>query len=167
MAPAFIAKDASETWSLLVQFWRGQNLDVGEDYLSDSEVPVPALPGEKVRMHTTIRVERGLPCPNGGGTCVEARMRSTPDPQDVARMAKRLVGDLGLPVAQVEQAVGEMSADMEAVLVAEPGRLVPHRLEKTRMMSVRPGPGAPEDAKPIEGKDVTVWIFTYAAAAPR
>jgi hypothetical protein len=56
---------------------------------------------------------------------------------------------------------------MDAVLVTEPGRLVPHRLEKTRTIRLAPAPGYPEGAKPVEGKDVTVWTFTYAGTVPR
>lgn len=166
MAPAAFTKDASETWSLLVQFWSGSDLEVGEDYQSDSVVPVPALPGETVRIKTALRVRRRLPCPGGAGACVEAWMRSEPDPQDVTRLAKRLVEELGVPLGQLDQALGEMSAVNEAVLVTDPARLLPYRLEKTRTMTVAPSQRAPQEAKAISGRDTTVWTFTYPAASP-
>ncbi len=170
MAPALLAKEGSETWSMLVQFWHGNDLDVGEDYQSDSEMPVAVVPGEKVRLRARIRVERRLACASGGGSCVEARMRSEPDPQDVARVMKRIVGELGLPAAQLQQVLGEMAAVTEVVLVTEPARLIPHRLEKTRTVRVAPGLGAPKGVSPVEGRDTSVWTFTYPAApttAPR
>jgi hypothetical protein len=163
LAPAAFIKDASETWSLLVQFWSGNDLEVGEDYLSDSVVPVPAVPGETVRIQTAVRVRRRLPCPGGAGACVEAWMRNEPDPQDVTRLAKRLVEELGVPLGKLDQALGELSAVNEAVLITDPARLLPYRLEKTRTVTVAPGPEAPQEAKPVTGRDTTVWTFTYPA----
>jgi hypothetical protein len=165
MAPALLTKDVSETWSLLVQVWNGQSFDVGERYENDSEVPVPALSGEKVRIHGEFEVARRLPCPGGKGSCVEARMRSVPDPEDVARIVKRFIGELGLPAEQANQMLGDMSAVNEAVLVTDPARLVPYRLEKSSTTTVRPGAGAGKDAKPLTGKDTTVYVFTYGKAA--
>jgi hypothetical protein len=165
MLPTLLTKEANETWSMLVQFWHGNDLEVGTDYESDSEVPVTVLPGETLRLHATIRVERRLACPGGAGACVEVRMRSRPDAGDVERVAKRLVRELGGPVAQIEQMLGEMSTTTEVILVTDPARLVPHRLEKIRTMTVRPGAGAPPDATPMSGRDATVWTFHYAPAA--
>ncbi len=164
LAPSLFAKEASEQWNVLVQFWDGKDLDVGEDYEVDSRVPVPVFPGESIRVLARIRVVRRLPCP-GGGACVEARMRSEPDAKDVERLARRLFAELKVP-EQASATLGEMSAVTDFTLVTEPARLVPHRLEKVRTTRIAPAPGAAADARPAEGRDESVWSFTYPAAGP-
>lgn len=162
LAPAMLTKDASELWAVLVQLWDGKDLDVGEDYEMDSRLPVTVLPGETVRVVTRLRVERRLTCP-GGGSCVEVGMRSEPDAKDVERVAKRLFAELSVP-AQATAMLGEMSAVTEVALVTEPARLVPHRMAKVRKMRVASAPGAAPQP-PAEGRDASVYTFTYVAAA--
>lgn len=165
LAPAMLTKEASELWAMLVELWDGKVLDVGDEYEIESRVPVAVLPGEAVRVVARVRVERRLACP-GGGSCVEARMRSEPDGKDLERMAKRLFAELKLP-AQVSAMLGELSAVTEIVLVTEPARLVPHRLEKVRTMRSARSAGSPAEAAAGERRDATVYTFTYAAAASR
>jgi hypothetical protein len=62
--------------------------------------------------------------------------------------------------------LGEMSGTTE-VVVTEPVRLVPHRLQKIRTIRVAPAPGAPKDAKPVDGRDESVWTFTYPVVPVR
>lgn len=69
---------------------------------------------------------------------------------------------LGLPEPQLA-AIGEMSGTTEVVLVTEPVRPVPHRLQKMRTIRVAPAPRAPKDAKPVDVRDESVWAFTYPA----
>jgi hypothetical protein len=166
MAPEMYAKDAAETWGLLVQAWRGRTFEVGREYLSDSEVPVPTLSGAKVRIHATFRVARRLRCPSGGA-CVEARMRSEPDSHDIARAVKRLVGEMRLPVAEAERTLGEMPVAVDVALVTDPATLAPYRLELTRTTRAPPKSDGPDGAKPLDGKDVTVYTFVYALPSER
>ena len=167
MAPAMLAKEASEFWSGLVQFWEGNDLTVGDDYQSDSRAPVGALPGESVHLHTYVVVKRRLPCPGGGGQCVEVWMRSQADADDIERVTRRFVSELGFPEQQVTATLGEMAGSTEVTLVTEPGRLVPHRLTRTRAVRVAPAADAPKDAKPVDRRDESTWTFRYSAVPAR
>jgi hypothetical protein len=166
MAPAALTKDASETWAMLVQFWNGESLDVGEDYESDSTVPVAVVPGERVRLLARIKVQRRLPCPGARGACVEVTMRSQPDAEDVARILRRLLGELTAGSAQLAQlvgALGEASAATEYALVTDPATLIPYRLTKVRTITVAAasGPPAGTAAATTQRRDETTWTFSY------
>jgi hypothetical protein len=163
MAPAMMTKEARETWSMLVEFWNGQEYELDEANELDGASPILALPGEQIRIVTRFQIDRRLPCPGRGGGCVQVRLRSQPDAKDVERVTKRFIAELGLPEAQVSSLMGEMAMTTDVVVVTDPTNLVPYRFEKTRTTRISPGPNAPADAKPMEGRDVSVWTFTYGS----
>lgn len=163
LLPASFEKDAQETWAVLVGFWTENDLEVGEAYETESEVPVPAVPGSTVRLRVEARATRWIDCPAPKrGRCVELAMRSEPDREDVQRVVGALMERLGAPAQAVQGALGDLGGVMEATLQTEPSTLVPHRLELRKTFSAA-GPGGEPNAR----VDAQTWTFTYPPAPPR
>lgn len=163
LAPGSIEKESRELWAVLVGFWTENDLDVGEPYQMDQEVPVPALPGSSVRLKIEARATRWLDCPGPQkGRCVELTMRSRPDPEDVAKLVTGLMEKLGAPKQAVQGALGELATVTDATLVTEPTTLVPHRLVLERTADLT-GPGG----ETLSRVDEQRWSYAYPAPAKR
>ncbi|GAO01405.1 hypothetical protein [Anaeromyxobacter sp. PSR-1] len=155
IAPAAMQKDFSETWSMLVAFWSGGSLEPGATYELKADAPVAVLPGERIRMETRYSLRRVLDCPGAKGRrCVELWFRSAPEPKDVERISRAMFEKL--KVGGATAGMGPPSVIAEAVLITEPDRLVPHRLEVTRSTKV-----ATPDGTVHERVDSSTWTYRY------
>jgi hypothetical protein len=161
LAPASLEKEARELWAVLVGFWNENDLEIGEAYVSESEVPIPAVPGSTVRLRVEARAARWVDCPRPErGRCVELTMRSRPDREDVARVVGALMEKLGVPKQAVQGALGELATVMDATVVTEPSTLVPHRVDVKRT-SEAAGPGG----EAITRVDERRWTYVYPRPA--
>lgn len=163
LAPASLEKEARELWAVLVGFWNENDLQLGEGYVSESEVPIPALPGSTVRLRIEASAARWVDCPRPeGGRCVELTMRSRPDKEDVQKVVGALMDKLGVPKQAVQGALGELATVMDATIVTEPSSLVPHRVDVKRT-SEAAGPGG----ETMTRVDAQRWTYAYPPAPPK
>jgi hypothetical protein len=159
--PTLSRVQAEQTWQMLVGSWTDVEVEIGEDFETDVEgpmPPVPGLPGGTLKTKLRFRAERWLDCPDDPGKrCVELKTRSEADRESLAKLLEKVPGAKGAGTADNLGAVEEIS------LVTEPDRLIPHRLDVTKTVG-RPGEGQPAQL------DRTTWTFRYAAlpgASPR
>jgi hypothetical protein len=159
--PVLIQQRVENTWQMLVGTWAGGELELGADYETEDEVPVPLVPGTTLKTKFRLRAERRLDCPGDAAKrCVELRFRSEPDRERLKEVVEKLgvkFGTKGLGD------VGELGGGQEFTLVTEPERLIPHRLEITKTVELRTG----SSSHPGRGPQVdrTTWTFEYPRAA--
>lgn len=159
LAPTILEKGVRESWAMLVGFWAGNDLELGQDYESDSVVPVPAVPGATLRLKVDVRAVRRAACPGRPDRwCVELWMRSRPDPEDAIRLVNALVERVGAAQAG---AVGDLTTVTEVTLLTEPSTLTPHRLEIRKSS----GMTAPDGIRKISRVDSQTWTYAYPAEA--
>jgi hypothetical protein len=156
MVPMLFRQNTENTWQMLVGTWAGGELEIGADYETDAEGPVPLLPGETMKQKLYLRAERRLDCPgNPGKRCVELRLRQEPDRESMAKVVEKIGAKFGTKGLGAE--AGDISASEEFTLITEPERLIPYRLDVTKTVGKL---GAPESAQ----VDRTTWTFVYASA---
>lgn len=138
LALGAVRTETEELWNVQAGFWIGAELEVGETYAMQAEATVPFLPDARARQEVRFSARRRVPCTAGEreARCVELLLRATPEAAAVARVEGEAVSALG-PAAGVDAAeVREVSAEAEALVVAEPETLVPHRLVWTKRLRV-------------------------------
>ncbi len=159
LAPAILEKGVRESWAMLVGFWAGNDLELGQAYESDSVVPVPAVPGATLRLKVDVRAVRRAACPGRPDrACVELWMRSRPDPEDASRLVHALAERVGAAQAG---AAGDLTTVTEVTLLTEPSTLTPHRLEIRKSSEMT----APDGIRKISRVDSQIWTYAYPAAA--
>ena len=156
MIPALSRVQAERTWQMLVGSWTDVELEIGEDFETDVEgpmPPVPGLPGGTLKTKVRIRAERRLDCPDDPRKrCVELKTRSEADRESMATLLEKMGVQSG---AKNAGTAGDLGAVEEIALVTEPNRLIPHRLDVTKTVGWREG-GQPAQL------DRTTWTFRYA-----
>ena len=141
--------------------WAGVELQLGKEYVTTIESPVPLVPGGKVKTTLRLRAERFLDCPGApGAKCVELKLRSEPDRKSLAKLAAALPAEPGTKADL--KSTDLLSGVEEATLVTEPAGLIPHRLAVTKTVELRPSADEPENRSQV---DRTTWTFDYPAAA--
>lgn len=157
MIPALSRLQAERTWQMLVGSWTDVELEIGEDFETDVEGPmpsVPGLPGGTLKTKLRFRAERRLDCPDDPSKrCVELKTRSEADRESMAKLLEKMGIQAG---AKDAGTAGDLGAVESIALVTEPDRLIPHRLDITKAVGRREG-GQPAQL------DRTTWTFRYAA----
>jgi hypothetical protein len=103
-----------------------------------AEATVQFLPATRARQEVRFSARRRVPCAAGEreARCVELLLRAIPEADAVARAEAEAVAAMG-PAAGVDAGeVREVAAEAEALVVAEPATLVPHRLVWTKRLRV-------------------------------
>jgi hypothetical protein len=156
MIPALSRVQAERTWQMLVGSWTDVALEIGEDLETDVErrMPsVPGLPGGTLKTKLRFRAERRLDCPDDPSKrCVELKTRSEADRDSMAKLLEKMGIQAG---AKDAVTASDLTAVEEIELVTEPDRLIPHRLNITKVVGRREG-GQPAQL------DRTTWTFRYA-----
>jgi hypothetical protein len=194
LALAATRADAEERWNLLVGFWTGADLRVGERYAMQSEAELPLLAGVRVPQAVEFGVRSRVPCAatERVARCVELVLRSTPDRAAVERSAPALLARLfpedverrgsrmRLPGSDGGDRGGASSAEAEGVaprpdvakeLTAERTLVLvtePATLLPRRMVwtkAVRLGAGE-GGAPTAEDVDRSEWDWRWAPPAP-
>jgi hypothetical protein len=156
--PARTEQDWRDIWLEVVSVWAGKDLELGRDYVLQREVPVPVVPGEKLRVEILMRAERIVDCPGSDRTsCVELRYRGIPDAKDADRIVEAYVTKVGIPTPPpaLRRFVGT-STDVFAV--TEIDRLLPHRFAIEH--ATRVSDGGVEKV----WRTQRTWTFHYAGA---
>lgn len=155
--PVLAQKDLERTWQMLVGSWAGAEMEIGAEYETTDEAPVPLLPGTSLKATNRFGAERRFDCPrNPARKCVELWLRHEPDGESLKKVAEKLAakfGALGLGD------LGDFGVVEEITLVTEPDRLIPHRLEITKTLG--PSKASQTDPEPARLVDRTTWTFAY------
>ena len=162
LALAAMRSDTEELWNVQAGFWIGADLEVGETYAMQAEAAVPFLPATRARQEVRFSARRRVPCAAGETEprCVELLLRATPEAAAVARVEGEAVAALG-PGARVDAAeIREVEAEAEALVVAEPATLAPHRLVWTKRLRVVWG--TKDGLESVEREDRSEYAWRYA-----
>jgi hypothetical protein len=164
-AEAALRAEAEELWNLAVGFWTGADLRVGETYALVSEAEVPLLPGVRLPHTVEFAVRRRVPCAAGerARRCVEAVLRATPERDGLERVAEPLLARLSPAAPPPAEAVRDLAAESELLLVTDPATLLPRRVVWTK--AVRLGQGERGAAK-AELVDRSEYDYRYLPPAP-
>jgi hypothetical protein len=166
LALAATRAEAEELWNLLVGFWTGADLRVGEKYAMQSEAEVPLLPGVRAPQAVEFGVRGRVPCAASerAARCVELVLRSTPDRAALERSAPALLTRL-LPEDEEPHAGAskEISAERTLVLVTEPATLLPRRMVWSKAVRLGGGDGGPPAAEQVDRSE---WDWRWAPPPP-
>lgn len=162
IALAAMRAETEELWNVQAGFWIGADLTLGETYAMRGEAPVPFLPATRAGQEIRFSARRRVPCAAGekAARCVELLLRATPEPGAVARAEAEAVAALGTAAGVDTAEVREVSAEAEALVVVEPGTLVPHQLVWTKRLRVVWGTG--EGLRSAEREDRSEYAWRYA-----
>lgn len=162
-----LTAQAADEWNAMVGIWTGADLALGETYSARIEQPAPLLPDKKIPMDVTIAATHRAPCVDGDAEarCVAMTFTSSPDAKATSELTKSLAQQLdttGKRDAPEQQAQLErMEVHHRIVLLTEPDRLIPHRVERIKdtRVWVRSTQGQTD---PIVQLEEFVHEFTYA-----
>jgi hypothetical protein len=164
-APALAKASAARTWQMLVGSWAGAELEVGKEYETTTEGPVPVVPGGKLKSTLRFRAERLLACPGRPAVrCVELKLRSEPDRRSLAKLVAAMTAQSGAKadLTKTDLKSAGLEGGEEVTLVTEPDRLIPYRLAVTKTVELRPSAADPERRSQV---DRTTWTYDYPAGA--
>ena len=166
LALAATKAEAEELWNLLVGFWTGADLRVGERYAMQSEAELPLLAGVRVPQAVEFAVRGRVPCAASerAPRCVELALRSAPDRAALERSAPALLARL-LPAGDEPPAgaAKELSAERTLVLVTDPATLLPRRMVWSKAVRL----GGADGGKPAaEQVDRSEWDWRWVPATP-
>jgi hypothetical protein len=164
--------EAEEIWNLVVGFWSGADLRLGQTYELQSEAELPFVPGTRVPQAVEFGVRRRVPCAAAerAARCVEVVLRSTPDRSALERAAPALLARLRPPDPDPDDAEGAapgpspaLAAERTLVLVTDPATLLPRRVVWTKTVTQGGGErGRPE----AEEVDRSEWDYRWLPPPP-
>jgi hypothetical protein len=166
LALAATRAEAEELWNLLVGFWTGADLTVGERYAMQSEAELPLLAGVRAPQAVEFGVRARVPCAASEkvARCVELFLRSTPDRAALDRSSPALLARL-FPDGEEAPAGAsrELTAERTLVLVTEPATLLPRRMVWSKAVRV----GGVDGGRPVvEQVDRSEWDWRWAPPTP-
>ncbi|HSN93096.1 MAG TPA: hypothetical protein VLS93_17830 [Anaeromyxobacteraceae bacterium] len=162
LALAAMRSETEELWNVQAGFWIGADLEVGETYAMQAEAAVPFLPASRARHEVRFSARRRVPCAarEAEPRCVELLLRATPEAAALARGEAEAVAALGPGAGVDADEVREVEAESEALVVAEPSTLVPHRLVWTKRLRVVWG--TQDGLGSAEREDRSEYAWRYA-----
>lgn len=140
LSPESFAAIAESTWRHEFASWAGQRFEVGTWRKEETSAPVPGV-NTPVALTVERRIARRLPCPGGGGSCVELELVSTVRPEDVKKAL-----EAGAKASGGRWAIGDVQMESRHRAIVEPATLVPHEMETFRSATMQLLKIAPADA---------------------
>lgn len=137
LAEAALRTETEQLWNLQAGFWTGAELELGRTYAMEGEAAVPLAAGLRARHEVRFSARRRVPCEAGEreARCVELTLRTSSDPGALARAAPEILPALAKGGGSIpREEVREIAAEAEALVVTEPGTLLPHRLVWTKRL---------------------------------
>ncbi|HEX2165620.1 MAG TPA: hypothetical protein VHG09_00160 [Longimicrobiales bacterium] len=156
-----LAGIAAQEWNVIVGQWAGQDLVVGTEYAFEEQASLPMMPGAVVTMISTLSIARRTSCGESdrGDDCVEIRLVSRPDPEEVAQLltefTEQLLATPGLGIA-----FESFEMTNEVVLVTEPSTLRPHHVRTSK--STKGVVSAEGERGEVSRSEVRTFRYTYA-----
>lgn len=158
LTPEALSATAAQEWNILVGFWIGGHLQLGEIYEDETQMPFPLIPGATVSATTAFQAFARIPCDEESTTrdCVELRLVTMPDPDALAEL---LAHFLHTQAADPDERISDMTMRVEVSLVTEPSTLLPHALEVTREAVLQME--GPDGARQQRGLDIRSTVYRY------
>jgi hypothetical protein len=132
-----LTRSAASDWELVVGAWAGQTLDVDQVRHKQAKGGVPLLLSAETLLDVEYGLEGRVPCTaeDTARNCVQLSYRSRLAPEDRAATVERV---RRLNPSKPNEAVPEdVHAELEALLITEPGTLVPHQLTQRERLRIR------------------------------
>lgn len=152
---------AAQEWNVIVGRWTGEDLVMGTEYAFEEQTALPMLPGAAVTMVSHFNVARRTSCDDSaaGEDCVEIRLVSRPDPDEVTQLLTQFTEQL---LATPGLGIAFESFEMlnEIVLVTEPSTLRPHRVRISK--SMKGVVSAEGERGEVARSEVRTFRYTYA-----
>jgi hypothetical protein len=149
---------ASERWSSLVQTWVGRELAVGEFFEASGTTPHPMLPSASVGLTYLFGISERTGCtdPEGPPDCVELRLITELDAEDVRRTTRTIIEQEDPARLPPGIETMELSSRTDVTIVADPATLRPYYYEHRRVIEAGQ-PGALQRQEEVEQT-----LFRYA-----
>jgi hypothetical protein len=159
-----LSAGAEQEWGMLVAAWIGAELEVGAFYEAEAEEPHPLVPSVTIPAAVEFAVAGRVPCTDAetAPRCVQLAMESETDPAALREAVIAVLRQASPDEAEAfARGLQGMSMTESLTVVAEPGTLLPHRMETVKVTRV-----AADDAGPTAGlartqEDRRVVRFRY------
>lgn len=148
-----LAAIAKQQWSVWVSFWKGMTLEPDRPLTQRRHSKFPGTDYD-VALVVEARLAGKVACDAGDAAlrCVELRMVSRPDVEDVARTIEKLN-------LSATAGIRNLTMEQSFVVVAEPGSLLPHRCTRSLAVEIEHAPG--NAGAPRSQKSTETWAFDY------
>lgn len=125
---------AAATWTALVGYWRGVELDPAKPYAIREFVPLPHLGDVKLDATGTVRFVKETPCAPGPDDrrCVELLAEVTTDPQQASNLLRSRLQEAGANRPRVTA----FDQRFKAHIVVDKKTMLPQQLTMTRIQNV-------------------------------
>lgn len=125
---------AGATWTALVGYWRGVEVDSTKPYAIREFVPLPHLGDVKLDATGTVRFVKEIPCAPGldDRRCVELLAEITTDPQQARKLLRSRLQEAGANRPRVT----EFDQRFKANIVVDKETLLPQQLTMSRIQNV-------------------------------
>ena len=128
---------AANEWNALVGTWIGGDLELGETYFAEFELPFPLYPGVTLPVVQEFTALDRVPCIAGETErrCIELESTVYPDEEAFAALIARMMGEV-VPDS-IDVSMNDWALETTIHLIAEPGTLVPYLLEVSKRVSMK------------------------------
>ena len=157
---------ASGMWDPIVGNWSGQNVEFGETYETESEMPLAGFPVPAVKMHSKVTVLRAPLCTRGGKSyrCVVIEQTDRSDQESTKRALTGAIGYISGQAKSANSAVESIDVRVTMRLLVEPAGLVPHRYELRK--SIRQITRKGSEPAETQQTETRVQTFEYQPGPP-
>lgn len=159
-----LAAGAEAEWGMLVGAWTDAELEVGAAYEAEGEEPHPLVPGVVMSVLVEFAVAGRVPCTDAEAEprCVELVMESEADPDALREAVVSLLRQVSAEDADaMERGLHRISLVESVTVIAEPGTLIPHRMETVRVLDVAADASGPTAGLARHQEDRRVVRFRY------
>lgn len=148
-----LAAIAKQQWSVWVSFWKGLALEPDRPLTQRRRSKFPGTDYD-VALVVEARLAGKVACNDDDALrrCVELRMVSRPDVEDVARTIEKLN-------LSATAGIRNLTMEQSFVVIAEPGSLLPHRCTRSLAVDIEHAPGSA--GAPRSQKATETWEFDY------